>query len=271
MTYACRAKGIFRKDGLKPLVGDEVDMEVTDSKDLEGSVTSLLKRKNTLIRPAVANVDQALLVFAVREPQPNLLLLDRLLVVMDRQNIPSVICFQKTDLDKEEAARLEKIYQKSGHTVLLVSAFLQDGVEEVRKALSGKVTVIAGPSGVGKSTLTNLFHGEEAMQTGGISRKLGRGRHTTRHCEILPIGRDSFLVDTPGFTSLYLPEMEEEDLRKCYSEFRAYEKECRFLGCRHEKEPSCSVKEAVEKGSIPRERYENYLSLCREIQEAKRY
>ena len=244
VTYACKARGIFRKDGQKPLVGDDVIFTVTDTKDLEGNIDQILPRKNQLIRPAVANVDQALIIFAVKDPEPNFLTLDRFLVMMGQQKVPVTISFSKTDLVSEE---------------------------EVRRFLAGKTTVAAGPSGVGKSSLTNYLSGDVLMETGDISRKLKRGKQTTRHAQVIPVGPDTFLVDTPGFTSLSLPGMDEAELKEYFPEFSPYEGECRFLGCRHIHEPDCGVKNALQDGRISEQRYADYVSLVRELTDQRRY
>lgn len=272
VTYACKARGIFRKDGQKPLVGDDVIFTVTDTKDLEGSIDQILPRKNQLIRPAVANVDQALIIFAVKDPEPNFLTLDRFLVMMGQQKIPVTISFSKTDLvSEEEVKKLQNIYDLTGYSVLCTSIEKEQGLEEVRRFLAGKTTVAAGPSGVGKSSLTNYLSGDVRMETGDISRKLKRGKQTTRHAEVIPIGPDTFLVDTPGFTSLSLTGMDEAELRGYFPEFSPYEGECRFLGCRHIHEPDCGVKNALQDGRISEQRYTDYVSLVRELTDQRRY
>ena len=270
--YECKAKGIFRKDNQKPLVGDDVEITVLDESEKLGNITDILPRKNSLIRPAVANVDQALVIFAMEDPKPNFLLLDRFLIMMEQAGVPAIICFNKKDLAKqEEIEELYQIYSKCGYEVLLTSALEEEGLEMIRKILKGKTTVVAGPSGVGKSSLTNLMQGDVQMETGEISKKLKRGKHTTRHSQVIPIGEETYLMDTPGFSSLYLTDMEEQELREYFPEFREYEGSCRFLGCRHIYEPGCAVKEALENQEISKLRYEDYVSLYGELKEKRRY
>lgn len=272
IVYACRAKGIFRKDKQKPLVGDDVEVTVLDPADREGNVTRILPRRNQLLRPAVANVDQAFVLFALKDPEPNFLLLDRFLVMMEIQKIPAVICFNKKDLvTEEELSGILDIYRESGYPVLAVSAGTGEGLSSVRECLNGKTTVVAGPSGVGKSTITNAMQPEIRMETGEISRKLKRGKHTTRHSQIIPVDAHTFLVDTPGFSSLYLDGTQEGELAGYYPEFARYEPECRFQGCRHIHEPDCGVKNALREGKLSSRRYENYLELYRELEEMRRY
>ena len=271
-VYECKAKGIFRKDGIKPLVGDDVEIEVLDERDMEGSIMEILPRKNELVRPAVANIDQALVVFAVTKPAPHLNLLDRFLIMMESRGIPAVLCFNKTDIGSSpQIAELKEIYAACGYPVVFTSAKAEENIEPLKKMLRGKTTAIAGPSGVGKSSLINLVQSGVTMETGSVSQKIGRGRHTTRHAELLVIDRDSYIVDTPGFSSLYISDIETDRLKYCFPEFRPYEGKCRFNGCGHTHEPDCAVKEAVEERKIPARRYENYLNLYRELQERKKY
>ena len=271
-VYECKAKGIFRKDKIKPLVGDDVEIEVLNEEEKLGNIVKILPRRSELIRPAVANIDQALVIFAAREPKPNLSLLDRFLVIMEKQDVPVIICFNKQDLcDEEEVGRLKEIYEACGYPVVLASAKQGEGIEEIKSRLRGKTTTVAGPSGVGKSSLTNLLQNEVQMETGEISKKLGRGRHTTRHSQIIQIEEDTWLYDTPGFTSFYVEEIEKEELRFYFREFSKYEETCRFQGCTHTHEPGCMVKNALEEGKISKERYENYLELYGELKEKRRY
>lgn len=271
-VYECKAKGIFRKDKRKPLVGDDVEIEITHEKDMEGNIIRILPRKNELIRPAVANIDQALVVFAVTKPRPHFNLLDRFLVMMESRHIPAVLCFNKTDIARDkEIAGLKDIYSACGYPTVFTSAKEEDNIGELKKVLRGKTTAIAGPSGVGKSSLINLLQSEVKMETGNISAKIGRGKHTTRHSELIVLGEDSYIMDTPGFSSLYVSDLEKEELKYCFPEFAPFEGQCRFSGCGHIHEPGCAVKNAVEEGEIHRMRYENYVVIYGELQERKRY
>ena len=270
--YACKAKGIFRKEKIKPLVGVDVEIEVTHEEDREGNITRILPRKNTLIRPAVANIDQALVIFAITKPKPNLPLLDRFLVTMEQRKIPALICFNKEDMADEEACcSLRKIYEAAGYELIFTSAAEERGVEELKAHLKGKTSTVAGPSGVGKSSLINLLAPYAQMETGEISEKIDRGKHTTRHSELLMIDEDSFIMDTPGFTSLYLEDMEKEELGTYFPEFAAYEPFCKFGGCSHINEPKCGVKEALSLGKISQQRYDDYKLMYEELKEQRKY
>lgn len=270
--YECKAKGIFRQQKMKPLVGDDVELDIISEEKKTGNVAAILPRKNALIRPAVANVDQALLIFAAASPNPNFNLLDRFLVMMGRQDVPVILCFNKCDLITEEQKQeIEAIYEVSGCKILFVSAKKELGLKELQEILEGKTTTVAGPSGVGKSSLINLLAPEACMETGEISKKIERGRHTTRHAELIQLKGDGYIMDTPGFSSLYLPEMEKEELQDCYPEFAAFEPYCRFQGCSHISEPDCGVKEALSEGKIHPVRYENYCQLYGELKDRKKY
>lgn len=268
----CKARGIFRKEKIKPLVGDNVEIEVVDEAKLLGNIIRILPRSNALIRPASANIDQALVIFAIVKPNPNYNLLDRFLINMEKQGLPSVICFNKKDIATPEDEReLSEAYGRCGYQVLFVSGAKEQGIEEIRRCLKGKTTVVAGPSGVGKSTIINALCPQAQMETGEISRKIERGKHTTRHAQLFALSDDTFIMDTPGFTSLSLGEMEKEDLWQCYPEFAEFEKNCKFGGCAHISEPVCGVKEAVRGGKISKVRYDNYVMLYEELKMRKKY
>ena len=271
-VYECKAKGIFRKDGVKPLVGDDVEMEVTHEKDMEGNIMRILPRKNELVRPAVANIDQALVVFAVTKPKPHFNLLDRFLVMMETKEIPAILCFNKADIAGDaEIAGLKAVYENYGYPLIFTSAKKEENIDRLKELLQGKTTAAAGPSGVGKSSLINRLQSGVKMETGSISHKIERGKHTTRHSELIMLGDESYIMDTPGFSSLYAGNMEKEDLKYCFPEFAPYEGKCRFNGCGHIHEPGCAVKQAADEGKIHRIRYEDYVMMYRELQERKRY
>lgn len=268
----CKAKGIFRNQKRKPLVGDDVELEILDIENKIGNITQILTRKNQLIRPAVANVDQAVVIFAISVPKPNLNLLDRFLLMMETQGIPTIICFNKADdCKQEEIQELIQNYEKSGSKIYITSTLSGEGIDTFRECLLGKTTVFAGPSGVGKSSVMNTLFPEANMETGEISKKIKRGKHTTRHSELFYLEQNTYVMDTPGFTSLCLPEIEKEELRDYYEEFALYQDECRFLGCVHISEPGCRVKQALQEKKISPKRYENYKQFFEEISLRKKY
>ena len=268
----CKVKGVFRNKKVKPLVGDNVELEILDEDNKTGNITEILPRKNSLIRPAVANVDQAVVIFAASFPKPNLNLLDRFLLMMQMQDVPTVICINKIDdTDNSETDRIVDNYKNSGCNVYRTSTVTGEGIEEFGKCLKGKTSVLAGPSGVGKSSVMNCLFPEADMATGEISEKIKRGKHTTRHSELFCLADDVYVMDTPGFTSLSLPDVEKEDLKEFYPEFDEYRDKCRFLGCVHINEPNCAVKNAVEEDRISSGRYENYKQFYEEISNRKKY
>ncbi|MEF9997761.1 MAG: ribosome small subunit-dependent GTPase A [Lachnospiraceae bacterium] len=270
--YECKAKGAFRREKMKPLVGDNVVIDILDEQHKLGNIVDILPRKNELIRPAVANVDQALVVFAITKPQPHLNLLDRFLIMMESKEIPAILCFNKKDIATEpEIQTLKEIYESCGYQLLFTSAVVEENMKAVLQALEGKTTVIAGPSGVGKSSIINLLQPSTHMETGVLSTKIERGKHTTRHTELIPINESSYIMDTPGFSSLYTNEFQKEELKYYFTEFQPYEGQCKFQGCNHIHEPQCAVKGAVECGKIHPVRYQNYMEMYKELQEKRRY
>lgn len=270
--YECKARGVLRKDNRKPLVGDDVELDVLDEEKALGNISSLLPRRNELIRPAVANVDQALVIFSIVKPRPNFNLLDRFLIMMGQQDVPCIVCFNKQDADeRKEGAAYWQIYEKCGYRTIQVSARLGTGIDELKLMLEGRTTAVAGPSGVGKSSIVNSLQSEIIMETGQISQKIERGKHTTRHTELIAMGEDTYILDTPGFSSLGLFDLEKEKLAAYYPEFAEYEKNCRFAGCSHVAEQICGVREAVEQGGISRIRYENYCLLYEELKNRRRF
>ena len=273
----CKARGIFRKEQIKPLVGDLVEVEITEDTEAApempaGNIVEILPRSNELVRPAVANVDQALVIFAIVKPDPNYNLLDRFLINMKKQSLPCVICFNKKDLASEqEKGELLAAYEGCGCRVIFVSGIAGEGFSELAECLEGKTTVLAGPSGVGKSTIVNRLYPQANMETGEISRKIERGKHTTRHAQLFALGENTFICDTPGFTSLSIGDMEKEELCGYYAEFAPCEENCRFRGCSHIREPSCGVRQALAEGRISRVRYDNYVLLYEELKSRRKY
>ena len=270
-VYECRARGVFRNKGIKPLVGDIAEVEILDGENKKGNLTEIKERNSFLIRPAVANPDQALIIFAGAKPEPNLNLLDKFLTMMEIKNIPMAIAISKSDLtDEDKIKELTSVYSKY-YKVIEISVKEEKGLDELKDFLKGKFTVLAGPSGVGKSTLTNYLAPEADMETGEISRKIERGRHTTRHSELFMIDNDTFVFDTPGFTSVESPTFDKEELRFHFKEFAKYEGKCRFAGCMHINEPDCAVKEALEKEYISESRYQSYKKMYEEMSERRKY
>lgn len=269
-VYECRARGIFRKEKLKPTVGDFVKISVLDEKNKKGSLDFIEPRKNMLIRPRVSNVEQAVIVFAAVSPNINVDLLDRFLILVAEQKLDVLICINKIDLDTEKNYEsIKKIYKTSGYKVICLSAEKGIGIEELKKELKNKISVFAGPSGVGKSSLINAVAPDLKLKTGEISAKIERGKHTTRHAELMQIEEHSYIVDSPGFTSLFLEHIPAEELQYYFKEFEPYLNGCRYTGCSHIHEPDCEVKEHIGE-EIPNERYERYVNLYNELRKDRR-
>ena len=286
VLYECRARGLFRKQGITPLVGDMADIELISEEDRTAYLVDIADRKSELIRPAVVNVDQVMVIFACAHPTPNLGLLDRYLINMELQDVETTLVISKSDLvsgisdknaDEEsednEAERIRAIYEKAGYRVIVLSNKTGEGLDEVRELLKGKMTVLSGPSGVGKSSLINNLAPHYEGETGDISKKLGKGKNTTRHTEIIEIEDmdDSFIIDTPGYSSIQLLVEEEDDVRLYMREFEDLNGKCKFGGCVHMAEPGCLVKEAVSDGRISQERYNSYTDIYSEIKDRRKW
>lgn len=270
----CRARGIFKKRGLTPLVGDRVVYSMAS--DDEGTVDELLPRKSELIRPPIANVDTALLVFAVTQPDISLALLDKFLVHTERAKLRTILCLTKSDLladDPELAQRIDTLsaaYEAMGYAVLRCSAVSGEGLTAVSDALRGCMTVFSGQSGVGKSSLLNQLVPGINLETGEISNRLGRGRHTTRHVELIAHPDGGFIADTPGFSQLDFADIEAEELSLYFAEMAPLMEACKFRGCLHLSEPDCAVRAALQEGRIQHSRYDHYAQFVQEIRDRKR-
>ena len=269
--YECRARGIFRKNKITPLVGDFVKISVVDEENKKGVVEEIAERETELVRPPIANVNKALIVFAVKNPTPHLSLLDRFIVLAERENLEIVIILTKIDLDDDNTfEKIKNIYEPCGYKVIGVSNLEKKNIDKVKEELKDNTVVFAGPSGVGKSSLLNEIDKNFKLKTGDVSDKIKRGKHTTRHAELFELEFGGMVADTPGFSSLTLDDIEDVDLKDYFIEFDNYD-DCKFGSrCIHQNEPNCAVKEAVENGEIPEERYESYIQLLNEIRQGKR-
>jgi ribosome biogenesis GTPase len=260
-VYACQARGLFRKQRKTPLVGDFVEILEIDEAKKTGYLQKLLDRKNELIRPRIANVDQAIVVFAAASPDFNMDLLDRFITLIEKQGLDSVICINKSDLAAEGFEEsIKAVYSRVGYPVIFVSARTNTGLDALKKVVADKVSVVAGPSGVGKTSLMNLLFPGLSLETGEISRKIERGKHTTRHTEFLPLTDGGFIADTPGFTTLDLEGVAARELPGLFREFAPFFGRCRFADCAHLSEPDCAVKAAVGQ-AVSASRYESYQNF----------
>lgn len=258
----CKARGKFRHTGITPMIGDEV---LVDQEENESSIiTKIFERKNQLLRPVVSNVTQAFVVVSSKNPDLNLSLLYKLLLLCEYNNVLPIVCFNKMDIDSENSMQVGEMIKASGYEVLYIQGKYGIGIEGLKDRIADNITVFCGPSGVGKSTILNNIMGSEVMQTGDISDKLKRGKHTTRHSELVRVN-GGFLVDTPGFSSLELDFINREELQGLFPEFEDYNNQCKFNNCVHYKEPGCAIKEAVELGKINRGRYDFYIKTLEEI------
>lgn len=251
----CKARGKFRKEHIIPVIGDEVEVEIKNGK---GTISEIYPRKNSLIRPAVANIDLVIVVVAAKSPDPAPYVIDKMLVNAEINCIDAMVCINKTDL--AEYDDLKSVYEKAGYKTVAVSGETQEGIDELKAIIKDKTTAFAGVSGVGKSTILSYIIGSE-LETGAISDKISRGRHTTRHVELFKLKDGGYILDTPGFSSVETEDITAEELDGCFPEILKAKDGCRFRTCAHIDEPDCSVKEAVEKGEIPLSRYESYKEL----------
>lgn len=266
-----RARGVFRDSDITPLVGDKVKVRISQE-DGTGYVVDIANRSTQLLRPPVANVTQAIVVMSVKSPDINTWLLDKFLLMSEYEGLDVTVCINKSDLNLDLSEKYKKIYEKAGYKVLLTSTKLDIGIDDLKKNLLGNISVFAGPSGVGKSSLLNKVDNRLNLETGTVSNKTRRGKHTTRHIELLELDSESFILDTPGFSSLNLDFIEDEtDVKDYFREINKYSQDCRFLSCLHDKEPNCAIKEKVKEGIIDEERYNNYLLLLNEVRNIRRY
>lgn len=270
--YECKPRGIFRREEVTPVVGDRVEFSIVNEASKEGVIERIYPRKSLLIRPPVANVDQVILTFAVKLPDPDLLLLDKMIIKAISLDIRPVICINKIDLDTDQSfINMFRYYSKAGFEVIYASASEGFGIENLMSIIGGKLSILAGPSGVGKSTIVKKLFPDERVVIGSLSDKIERGKHTTRHVELFEAVEGGYLADTPGFTSFSIDDITSISLGNYYPEFRDYYRNCRFAGCSHISEPSCAVKSAVEKQYIDSGRYERYKKLYEQLKQKERY
>lgn len=269
--YLCKARGVFREKNIKPLVGDKVVIQVLE--DYKGYIEEVLERKNSLIRPPIANIDQIIMVYSLKEPQINYAIFDKYLVMLEHFNIPVIIVINKIELaDENDKMKFEEIYSKTDYNFIYTSVIENKGINNLHEVLKGKISSFAGPSGVGKSSLINLLHQDINMETGDISKKTSRGKHTTRHVEIFEISKNTFIFDTPGFSSLSLDFIKDfRDVKNYFTEFHKLNSNCKFNNCEHINEPKCAVKSGLKNNTISISRYENYKYIREEIKNRKEY
>ncbi len=265
-TVECRARGKFRKQGIKPTVGDRVKITIVNENTMEGAVEEIEERKNVLIRPPVANIECIVIVVAATKPQPDFFMIDKLILNAESKGIEVLVAVNKTDL--ESADEIKAVYEKAGYSVIPVCAKTNFGVDELKEKIKGKITAFAGNSGVGKSSLLNHFG--LSLDVGDVS-KIERGKHTTRHVELFEPSSGSYVMDTPGFSILEITDIQANDVKKYFSEIAALDGKCRFADCNHfgTKSKDCAVAEAVEKGEIAPSRYESYKQLYETLKEIK--
>ena len=265
----CHARGKLRKQNIIPQIGDNVEIKLSENEELIGSIEAVLPRKNSFIRPPVANIDNIVITFSVTNPQPNLLLVDKLTASAVSMGVECIICINKIDLSDDKTAEYENAYKKAGFKVILTSSLENKGIDELKAALKDKVSALAGNSGVGKSSLINILDPELNLKTGDLSSKIRRGKHTTRHSELFPLSFGGFVLDTPGFSSFDISLITKDNLASLFPEISKRSDECRFAGCNHLQEPGCAVLEALYSGEISQSRYNSYITLFEELKNLK--
>jgi ribosome biogenesis GTPase / thiamine phosphate phosphatase len=271
--YECKGRGILRKDKIKPLVGDWVTVSNLDAREKTGTLEKVLPRNNQLKRPEIANVDQVIIVISLKNPSPSLMLMDKIIVLAEDLGLKVILCINKADLEPEDSSMIEEIkeiYKPAGYPLIFTSTKKEQGIDPLRETLRGKVSVFSGPSGVGKSSLLNAIKPGLKLKTGEVSARIQRGKHTTRHTELILVGKDSWIADTPGFGNLDIDEIQPENLRFCFREFLPYMENCKFTSCLHLKEPGCAVKAKVSSGTISQQRYDHYVQFMTTLNEKRR-
>ena len=266
-----KGRGAFKKDGITLCVGDEVEIEIIDKEKGKGVIEKIYPRKNCFIRPPIANVDVFVVVFAAKSPAPNFPIIDKFLVNAEKHGIEPIICINKKDLvSEEEIEKIKNIY-KDSYKVVAVSTLEGEGLDEILPLIKDKKAALAGPSGVGKSSILNELHPSANMETGEVSKKTSRGKHTTRHVEIFQIQQGGMIYDTPGFTSFEMPDLDISELKDYYPEFEKLRGQCKYDNCYHIKEPNCAVRAAVKAGDIHILRYKAYLANVEELKNKNKY
>jgi ribosome biogenesis GTPase len=269
--YECKPRGIFRKDSITPLPGDKVVFSILDDVEKLGSIDQIQPRFSELVRPAVANVDQIIIVIAVKAPETDFMLLDKLLITAEIKKLKAIVCINKIDLEKDIAKNIKEIYSSAGYDCIEISSVLNVGYGILQEKLDNHISVLAGQSGVGKSTILNHIMDSWIMETGKVSDKIERGKHTTRHAEILEIKSGGYIADSPGFSSFELSDINYKELETCYPEFRQFLNDCRFTSCSHIAEPECRIRDAVEQGKIDTNRFQRYTQLYKILKDIPQY
>lgn len=271
--YECKPRGIFRKKGIVPLPGDNVEISILDNEDYIGVIEKISERTSCLIRPSIANANKLVVVISAASPKPDLMLLDKLLIMGEKSEIEPIICVNKIDIDNDDVFKnVYDIYSKKcGYDVMAICAKTEIGIPELAKMLRQGLVVFAGQSGVGKSTILNVIFESEVMKTGVVSSKIQRGKHTTRHVELLDLPGGGYIADTPGFTSFDITDITIDELQLYYPDYTDKTESCRFKGCRHLEEPGCAIKTAVKNGEIDKGRYDRYVALCTVLKDIKSY